>query len=82
MSEGASAEEVNRKAKFIVETEINPALHDLNRDLQNPNRPWHKRMIEGAKIASSIVVGVLSGGLVGQTAAEGKSAGKRHRGDA
>src|SRR6185437_9275991 len=71
LSEDTSVEEVNRKARFVVESEINPALHDLNRDLQNPNRPWYKRMIEGVKIASSVAIGVLSGGLVGQTAAEG-----------
>jgi len=71
ISEDTSIEDLNRKTKFFIETEIRPALHDLNRDLQNPNRPWYKRMTDGVKIASSVAAGFLTGGLVGQTAAEG-----------
>lgn len=71
ISEDPSIEELNRKTRFFIETEINPALHDLNRDLLNPNRPWYKRMSDGVRITSSVVAGVLTGGLVGQSAAEG-----------
>jgi hypothetical protein len=71
ISEGVPIEEVNRKAKLVVDTEISPTLYELNRDLCNPNRPWYKRMIEGAKIVSSVAAGIFSGGLVGQTAAVG-----------
>jgi hypothetical protein len=75
LAEDATSEELNRKAKFIVETEINPALHDLNRDLNNPNRSWYNRSADGVKILSSVILGVLSGGLVGKTAAEGIKSG-------
>ena len=71
ISEDPSIEELNRKARFFIQTEINPALHDLNRDLLNPNRPWYKRMTDGVRVTSSVVAGVLTGGVFGQTAAEG-----------
>ncbi|MEW6450326.1 MAG: hypothetical protein AB1490_06745 [Pseudomonadota bacterium] len=71
ISDGADTEEVLRKARFLADSEIAPTLHDLNRDLTNPNRPWLKRMADGVRITSSVVVGVLTGGLIGQTAAEG-----------
>ena len=71
ISEDPSTEELYRKTKFFIETEINPALHDLNRDLANPNRPWYQRMSDGARISSSVVTAFLTGGLLGQTAAEG-----------
>lgn len=71
ISNDGSKEELFKKAKFLVDTEISPALHDLNRDLTNPNRPWHKRMTNGITISSSVVAGFLTGGLVGQSAAQG-----------
>jgi len=71
ISEDPSSDELYRKTRFFIETEINPALHDLNRDLANPNRPWIKRMADGARIGSSVLAGVLTGGFLGQTAAEG-----------
>ena len=71
ISEDVSVELLNRKARFLAETEILPALHDLNRDLANPNRPWHKRCADGARIGSSVIAAFLTGGLVGRTAAEG-----------
>lgn len=70
IAEDSSVDELNRKAHFLAETEIRPALHDLKRDLDNPNRPWHKRCADGARIASSVVAGFLTGGLTGATAAE------------
>jgi hypothetical protein len=70
IADDASLEELNRKTKFFIETEINPALHDLNRDLMNPNRPWYKRMADGARIISSLGVGYLTGGLLGSTVAD------------
>jgi hypothetical protein len=71
ISENASIEELTPKIRFLIETEINPALYDLNRDLTNPNRPWHKRLTEGGTTVFSIVLAILTGGFVGQTAAEG-----------
>ena len=70
LSNDPSVEELNRKVKFFVESEIAPTLHDLKRDLDNPNRPWHKRMTDVGKIASSVAVGYLTGGLAGRSPAE------------
>lgn len=71
ISEQSSDEEVQKKAKFIVETQVVPSLHELNRDLQNPNRAWYKRFIDGASITASVAVGVITGGPAGTTAAVG-----------
>jgi hypothetical protein len=71
ISENTSDEELQRKTKFVLDTEIIPSLHDLNRDLINPNRPWHRRIVDTVRIASSIATGAFTGGLAGTTAAEG-----------
>ena len=71
IAEDSSIEAIATKTKFFVDSEIAPALHDLKRDLDNQNRPWHTRMVDGFKISSSVVGGVLTGGMFGQTAAEG-----------
>ncbi|MBS0233457.1 MAG: hypothetical protein JSR99_08215 [Proteobacteria bacterium] len=73
IEEGVSAEDLGRKARFLVESEIRPSLHDLQRDLENPNRPWHKRAADVARISSLIVAGFLTGGLMGTTAASAQS---------
>lgn len=62
-----STEELIEKARFLVETEIAPAMHELSRDLSNPNRPWLRRMADGARISTSLLTGVLTGGLIGAT---------------
>jgi hypothetical protein len=71
ISENTPADEVNIKAKFLIETEIHPALHDLNRDLLNPNRSWTKRMADGVKIVSSVALGYVTAGALGKTIASG-----------
>jgi hypothetical protein len=70
ISEDTSPEELKKKIKFLVESEIGPSLHDLGRDLRNPNRPWGKRIVEGVRVQSSMVTGFLTGGLLGGAAAE------------
>ena len=67
--ESSSIEELNRKARFLVDTEVRPALHDLKRDLDNPNRPWHRRVADGARISASLVAGFISGAPLAATAA-------------
>ena len=69
ISNDPSPAELRRKTKLIIDSEVAPALHDLKRDLDNPNRPWVKRMGDVGRIASVIVPGILTGGL-GRTAAE------------
>jgi hypothetical protein len=70
IADDAPLEELDRKTKFFIETEINPALHDLNRDLMNPNRPWYRRLADGARIVSSLGIGYATGGLLGSTVAD------------
>ena len=67
ITEDTPAEEIERKTRFFVESEIAPALHDLKRDLNNPNRPWAKA---GMAVASGLVVGFLKGEGLAKTAAE------------
>lgn len=69
LPDNPSVEELNSKVKFIVDTEVAPALHDLKRDLDNPNRPWQKRIADVGRIASAVTVGWLSGGPIAPTAA-------------
>lgn len=71
ISEGISAAEVAKKAKIVVDTEIVPSLHELNNDLQNPNRAWHKRLVDGVVIVSSVFMANVTGGLLGTTLADG-----------
>jgi hypothetical protein len=65
ITDDTGIEEVIKKVKFIAESEIAPALHDLSRDLLNPNRPWLRRMADGGRIGASLLTGVLTGGMVG-----------------
>lgn len=69
--EDTSDEELQRKTKFVLDTEIKPSLHELNRDLTNPNRPWHRRIIDTVRITSSVATGFFTTGLAGTTAADG-----------
>jgi hypothetical protein len=70
ISEDTPPEELARKIKYFVESEIAPALHDLDRDIRNPNRSWFRRLGDGVSISASVITGLPTGGL-GQTAAEG-----------
>ena len=63
IADNSSDQDVQRKAKVIVETEVIPALHDLKQDLSNPNRAWHRRWIDGVGIASSLAIGTFFGPL-------------------
>jgi hypothetical protein len=69
ISDDPSAEELNSQVKFIVDSEIAPTLHDLKRDLDNPNRPWHRRMADVGRIASAVGVGYLTGAPIAPTVA-------------
>ena len=71
ISDGISAAEFAKKAKVVVDTEIVPSLHELNNDLQNPNRAWHKRLVDGVGIMSSVFIANVTGGLLGTTLADG-----------
>ena len=65
ITDDTGIEELIKKVKFFADSEIAPALHDLSRDLLNPNRPWLRRMADGGRIGASLLAGVLTGGLVG-----------------
>ena len=69
--ENISAQDVSRKAKMVVDTEVIPSLHELNNDLQNPNRAWHNRLVDGVGITSSVLMAYVTGGLLGTTLANG-----------
>ena len=71
ISENISIQDVSRKAKMVVDTEVIPSLHELNNDLQNPNRAWHNRLVDGVGITSSVPMAYVTGGLLGTTLASG-----------
>jgi hypothetical protein len=57
-----TSEEFGIKTKFFVETEIVPAMDELNVLMNDPARPWHKRAISAIKIIPEIGGAFLAGG--------------------
>jgi hypothetical protein len=50
------------KTKFFIETEIVPAMDELNATMNDPARPWHKRAIDAVKIIPQIGGAFIGGG--------------------
>jgi hypothetical protein len=59
---GMDREEFERHTKFFIETQIVPAMDELNVTMNDPTRPWHKRAIDGIKISSQIGGAFFAGG--------------------
>jgi len=60
--EGLSREDFEVKTKFFVETQIAPAMDELNAVMNDPARPWHKRAIDTLKIIPEIGGAFITGG--------------------
>jgi hypothetical protein len=60
---GLSAEDFQAKTKFFIETEIVPAMDELNVTMNDPARPWHKRAVDALKIIPEIGGAFLTGGF-------------------
>jgi len=50
------------KTRFFIETQIVPAMDELNVMMNDPARAWHKRAIEGLKIIPEIGGAFFAGG--------------------
>jgi hypothetical protein len=59
---GMDREEFERHTKFFVETQIVPAMDELNTTMNDPARPWHRRAIDGLKIIPQIGGAFFTGG--------------------
>jgi hypothetical protein len=55
-------EDFETHTKFFIETEIVPAMDELNTTMNDPARPWHKRAIDMVKIVPQIGGAFLMGG--------------------
>lgn len=51
----ASAAEIQREARFLVETTVAPELAELRDQLAKPHRPWHRRAMDAAKSIPELV---------------------------
>ncbi|SNS24523.1 hypothetical protein SAMN06295912_10387 [Sphingomonas laterariae] len=58
----ATPEEIAQETKFLVETEIVPALDELRQLASDPARPWHKRALDGVRIIPSVAGTCMSMG--------------------
>lgn len=47
--------DVNREARFLVETTVMPELTELREALSRPQRPWHRRALDLAKAVPELV---------------------------
>jgi len=64
MIEDGDAQHVAERTRFVVDTEIRPALDELRADVQKSNRPWGVRAVDAATVGAAIVAGFLAGGPV------------------
>ena len=55
-------EDFEAKTKFFIETEIVPAMDELNATMNDPARPWLKRAIDAVKILPQIGGAFIAGG--------------------
>jgi len=59
--EDCDAEHIAERTKFVIDTEILPALDELRADIQKSNRPWGVRAMDAATVGGAIAVGFLTG---------------------
>lgn len=51
----ATLEEVQRTARFLVETNVYPELQELEKIIHDPGKPWHRRAVDLAKSIPELV---------------------------
>jgi hypothetical protein len=59
---GMDREEFDRQTRFFIDTQIVPAMDELNAAMNDPARPWHKRAVDALKIIPEIGGAYLTGG--------------------
>lgn len=55
-----SLSEVQKEARFLVETMVYPELEELSRIIQEPSKPWYRRAVDVAKSAPELVSNFIS----------------------
>ncbi len=58
---GLDRQELQRKTTFFVQTEIAPTLDELRNSIAAPNRPWHKRILDGMYIVPRLGWAFMTG---------------------
>ncbi len=56
----AAPEEIAQETRFLIETEIVPALDELRQLATDPARPWLKRAIDGVRLTASVAGSCLT----------------------
>ena len=51
---GASLAEVQKQARFLVESDVYPKLVELDAVIQNPHKHWYRRAVDLAKAAPEL----------------------------
>jgi hypothetical protein len=51
---GASLAEVQKQARFLVQTDVYPKLAELDAVIQNPHKHWYRRAVDLAKAAPEL----------------------------
>ncbi|MFZ5712976.1 MAG: hypothetical protein ACOY3N_09065 [Bradyrhizobium sp.] len=59
---GMDREEFEKQTQFFIQTQIVPAMDELDVTLNDPARPWHKRAVDAVKIVPEIAGAYLAGG--------------------
>lgn len=57
-----TVEDFEAKTRFFVETQIVPAMDELNATMNDPARPWHRRAIDAIKIIPEVGGAFFTGG--------------------
>ena len=69
MIKEGETDHIAERTRFLVETEIRPALDELRADIQKSNRPWGVRAFDAVALSASIAAGFLGAGEIGATLA-------------
>jgi hypothetical protein len=56
-----SRQDFEAQTRFFIETEIVPTMDELNVAMNDPARPWHKRIVDGIKIIPEIGAAFIAG---------------------
>jgi hypothetical protein len=57
---GLSSEDIAHKTKFFIDTEIVPSLDHLRESINQPSRPWYRRLTDFGRISAEIGAGYFT----------------------
>lgn len=56
----ATIEKVQKEASFLVETTVYPELEELKKVINDPAKPWYRRVVDLAKLTPELVTNFIS----------------------